>query len=71
MRIVQIFPVFQMFYLPNFFSSGYGHRHISGSLNFILNIFQIFFVRPFSSMLITCMLSTGPDKLLKPVIMGR
>ena len=30
--------------------SGYGHHHVSGSLNFIKNIFRIIFVRPFSSM---------------------
>ena len=42
--------------IPDFFIcqiylfSGYGHRHISGSLNFISNIFRIIFVRPFSSM---------------------
>ena len=41
MRICQIYPEFQIFYMPDFFSSGYGHRHISGSLNFIKNIFQI------------------------------
>ena len=33
-----------------FVSSGYGHRLISGSLNFIKTIFRIFLVRPFSSM---------------------
>ena len=52
-RIVQIYPEFRIFYLPSFFSIGYGHRHISGSLNFIKTIFRIFFfffVRPFSSM---------------------
>ena len=43
MRIVQIYPEFQIFYLPDFISSGYGHRHISGSLNFITNIFRILF----------------------------
>ena len=30
--------------------SGYGHRNISGSLNFIKIIFKNFLVRPFSSM---------------------
>ena len=45
MRIVQIL------YLPDFLSSGYGHCHISGSLNFIKIIFRIFLVRPFSSMI--------------------
>ena len=50
MRIFQIYPEFQIFDLPDLFSSAYGHRHISGSLNFIKNIFRIFWVRPFSSM---------------------
>ena len=35
--------------IPDFFS-GYGHHHISGSLNFIKIIFRIFLVRPFPSM---------------------
>ena len=52
MRIFQIYPEFRIFYLPDFFP-GYGHRQISGSLNFITNICQIFFVRPFSSMCLT------------------
>ena len=43
MRIIQIYPEFQIFYLPNFISSGYGHRLISGSLYFIKNIFPDFF----------------------------
>ena len=43
MRIIQIYPDFQIFDLPDLFSSGYGHRHISGSLNFITNIFWVFF----------------------------
>ena len=38
------------FFICQIFFSGYGHRHISGSLNFIKNIFRIFGVRPFSSM---------------------
>ena len=29
--------------MPDLFSSGYCHQHISGSLNFITNIFRIFF----------------------------
>ena len=43
MRIFQIYPEFRIFYLPYFFLSGYGHLHISGSLNFIKMIFGIFF----------------------------
>ena len=39
------------FLFARFIFSGYGHHHISGSLNCIKNIFRIFFVvRPFSSM---------------------
>ena len=37
-------------FICQIFFSGYGHHHISGSLNFIKNICQILFVRPFSSM---------------------
>ena len=37
--------------MPDFFLSGYGHRHISGSLNFIFKKFRIFWIRPFSFML--------------------
>ena len=43
MRIVQIYPQFRIFDLRADFFSGFGHCHISGSLNFIKNIFQIFF----------------------------
>ena len=41
------------------FFSGYGHCHISGSVNVIKNIFRIFFffVRPFSSMTIGLVLN--------------
>ena len=39
-----------LFICQIFFSSGYGHRHISGFLSFIPSICQIFFVRPFSSL---------------------
>ena len=35
MRIIQIYLEFQIFYLPDLFSSGYGHHPISDSLNFI------------------------------------
>ena len=38
------------FGFARFFSSGYGHRH-SGSLNCFKIIFQIFWVKPFSSMI--------------------
>ena len=53
--LLQIFSVF--------FWSGHSHlwccfvlasSHISGSQNFITNIFQIFLVRPFSSMVLFC-----------------
>ena len=50
MRIFQIYPEFQIFYLPYIFS-GYGHHHISGTLNFIKIIFRIFLVRPLTSKL--------------------
>ena len=43
MIIFQIYLEFQIFYLPDYFCSGYGHHHISGSWNFIKIIFQIFF----------------------------
>ena len=35
--------IFQIFYLPDIFFSEYGHRHISGSLNFIKNYFPYCF----------------------------
>ena len=40
------------FLFATFSFSGYGHRYISGSLNFIKKHFLIFLVRPFSSMYI-------------------
>ena len=42
----QSYPEFLIFYLPDYYFSGYGHCHISDSLNFIKNIFQIFFFCP-------------------------
>ena len=41
------------FLICQIFFSGYGHCHISGSLNFIKIIFWIFLVMPFSSMKLT------------------
>ena len=46
MRIFQIYPEFQIFLFKFFFFfSGYGHRHISGSLNLYKNYFPVFFGR--------------------------
>ena len=55
MRNFQIYLEFQIFDLRDLFF-GYGHSHISGSLNIFTNIFLIFFVRPFSSMIIRNMI---------------
>ena len=41
------------FSFARFLFSGYGHRHISGSLNFIKIIFRICLARPFTSMYIS------------------
>ena len=43
MRIFQIYQEFRIFDLPDIFFSGYGHRHISGSLNLLQIIFRILF----------------------------
>ena len=43
MRIIQIYLEFQIFDLPDFFFSGYGHHPISDSLNFIKKKYQDFF----------------------------
>ena len=46
-----MYPDFHIFDLPDIFLSRYSHCHISSSLNIIKNKYQIFFVRPFSSMI--------------------
>ena len=47
MTIFQIYPEFRIFDLPDRVFLGYGHRHISGSVNCIKIIF-----RSFSSMVL-------------------
>ena len=63
----QIYSEFRIFNFARFFVSGYGHRHISGSLNFIKIILRIFWVRPFSSMIYVNL----RKKLSKQTIIGR
>ena len=70
MRIIQIYPEFLIFDLPDvFFSSGYGHHHISGSLNFIKKYFPDFICQ--AILIYKCIDKTAvPSKALTAQIMS-